>query len=129
MDSHAQLESLTDARSLDALTDTSPESRIKQDHVDSGIEYVCCQLLEANYYSISCQRHAYFLSRPAHTIQAKDRILEVVILNIFDLLTEPDGLFGRPDRVWIETKTVTIEFCSQGPITLQLIFGSEYAAF
>src|SRR5712671_6104967 len=107
MDSHSQLKRFADARRLHALTDSAPESRIKQDHIDSRVEHVCRELLEANHHCISREWHPHFLARPAHTIQPEDRVLEVIVLNIFNGLPEPDGLLSRPDRVRIETKTIT----------------------
>ncbi len=39
---------------------------------------------------------AHHLPRPAHAVQAEDRILEIIVAHALDGLAETDGLLGRP---------------------------------
>src|SRR6266540_1373007 len=129
VDSHAQLEGVAHTRRFHALAHTAPEGRIKQDHVDSGVEHVCRELLEAYDHGVSRERHPHLLAGPAHTVQTKDRVLEVIVLNIFDGLPEPYSLLSRPNSVWIEAKAIALERHGDSPVALKLIFRSEHTAF
>src|SRR5882724_2996315 len=125
----AQLEGLADARRFDALADAAPKSRVKQNHINRGIEDVSCELLKVNDYRIRGQRHLHFLAHPSHAIHAKDGILKVIVADVFDLLTEPDGRFCGPNTIRIETKAITVKLCCQRAVTIQFVFRWEDAAF
>src|SRR6185436_14892467 len=129
MDRHSQLKSLADSGRLYALADATPKSCVQQDHIDGGVERVCRELLKVDYHCVRRQRHPDFLSYPAHSVQTVDRILQVVVANIFNLLPEPDRGFGGPDAIWIEAKAITIELRGQSLVCLQLIFRGKDAAF
>src|SRR4030095_7719843 len=116
MNCDTQLKSLANAGRLYALPDSTPKSCVQQDHIDGSIERVCRKLLKVDDHCVRRQRHPHFLSDPAHSIHAVDRIFQVVVANIFNLLAEPDRGFGGPDAIWIEPKAIFIELC--GPSNL-----------
>jgi len=39
-------------------------------------------------------------------VKAENRVLEIIIIDVFDLLPEPDRLLRRPSGIRVETKTV-----------------------
>src|SRR5512133_1168650 len=120
MDSDAQLECLTDRRGFDAGADAAPERRVEQHDVDGGLQHVRGQLLEVHNDSVRRQRHAQLLSRATHPVHAEHRILEVVVLQILDVLAEPDRLLGGPDAVRVETKAITGKRGGDRAVALEL---------
>src|SRR6266404_2670221 len=125
---HAQLKGFAHGGGLDALSDATPEGGVEQNHVNSRIEYVCCELFEINNDGIRCKRHPNLLACATHAVQPVNGIFEVVVSDVFDPLAEPDGSFCRPDGVWIETEAVAIERLSNRAIKLQFVLRRENSA-
>src|SRR5581483_10117221 len=126
---HAQLKGLADRRRLDAGTNAAPEGCIEQDDVDSGVQHVGGKLFEVDYDGVGRQGNAYHFARPAHAVQSKDRILEVVVTDILDRLPEADGLLGGPDGIRVEPERAAWQRGRHGAISLQFVILREDAGF
>src|SRR6476646_6794930 len=103
MDRDAELKCLTDTSRLNALANAAPKCSVEQDHVDGLIEDVSGELFKINDDSISCQRHSHLFADTPHAVKTVNRVFQVIVVNVLDLLPEPDGLFGGPNGVRIET--------------------------
>jgi len=100
----AKLECLAHGGGLHARANTAPERRVEQDDVHSAVQHICGKLLEIHYDRVGRKRDAQFLARAAHPCEAEDRILEVVVVQIFNRSPEADSLLGRPDAVGVESE-------------------------
>src|SRR5512132_16152 len=129
MDRDAKLEGLADARSFYTRSYAAPKRGIEQDDIYSGVECICRELFEIDDDGIGGQRHADHLARTAHAVQPVDRILEVVVAESFDALTEAYRLFGGPDPVRIEAHAVFRKRLCDGPIDLQFVVGWKHSRF
>src|SRR5262245_17842381 len=109
MDGDTELKRVAYPRRFDTGLDAAPEGRIKQKHVHGCIEHIRRELLEVDDDRIGCQRHSYLLAHAAHPYHSKDGVFQVIVANIFDLLSEPDGCLRRPDAVWVEAEAVAFE--------------------
>src|ERR1700686_585106 len=125
----AELKRLADARRFDARSDPAPESSVEQEHIRGGIERVRREFFEIHHDGVSRQRHSHFFAHATHAGHAKDWIFEIVITDVFDLLTKPDCRLSRPDTVWIEAKMIAGKVGSQRAITFQFVLWREYSAF
>src|SRR6266446_6191628 len=125
---HAELKCFAHGGGLDALSDATPEGGVEQYHVNSSIEYVCCELLEINNDGIRCKRHPNLFAGSTHAVQPVNGIFEIIVSDVFDLLAERDGSFCRPDGVWIETEAVAMERICNRAITFQFVFRGEDSA-
>ena len=94
MHRHAQLKRFADAGGFDTGPDAAPESRIQQDDINGCVQNVSGQLLKVHDDGVCRQRHADLFAHAPHSIQAKHRILEIIVSDVFDLLSKPDGCFG-----------------------------------
>src|SRR5262245_39292773 len=129
MHGHAELKRLADSRRFDARTDAAPEGRVEQNYVHRRRERVGRELLEVDDYRVGGQRHKDFLAHAAHARHSEDRIFQIVVANLFDLLAEPDRGLGRPDAVRVEAEVVfAVERAGQRVVTLQLVLRLEDAA-
>src|SRR6266496_571367 len=106
---YAQLESVTYVGRFDTGPDAAPEGRVEQDNINGRTEHVCRQLLKIDDYCVCCQWHPHFLTHATHACHAINRILEVIVREIFDLLTEPNRGFSGPDGIWIEAKVIAVK--------------------
>src|SRR3954463_6237529 len=84
MNGHAELECLAYTGRFYALTNTTPERCVEQDHVDRRIEYIGGELLEVNDNSICGERHAHLFACAAHAVEAIDRVLKIVVVDVLD---------------------------------------------
>src|SRR5258707_12052474 len=125
---HTQLKCFANIRSLDTLPDATPEGCVQQDYVDGSVEYVCRELFKVNDHGIGRKRHTNFLAGAAHTVQTINRIFEVVVSDVLDLLAEPHGSFCRPDSVWVESEAVAMERICNRAITFQFVLRGEDSA-
>jgi len=84
-------------------------------------------LLEPDDDRVGGERHADLLACAPHPVQTEHGIFEIVVVQVLDLATEPDGLLGRPHAVRIEAKAVAGQRVGQGAIAFELVRGREYA--
>src|SRR5262245_9323128 len=134
MNRDAQLESVTNIGGLYTLTDAAPKSCIEQDDVNSRVENVRRKLFKIYNDGIRSKRHAHFFTDATHTAETVNRIFQVIVVDVFDLLSKPDRLLGRPNGVRIESKAVAAtrsasELFCQSPIAFELINRIEDTAF
>ena len=129
MDGDAKLEGVADARGFHARTYPAPERRVEQDHVDGAVQHVGGELLEIDDDGVRGERQAQLLAGMPHTGEAEDRILEVVVVEILNCASEPDGLLRRPDGIRIEAERVAGEGLGHRAIALEVVRRREDAAF
>src|SRR5215211_4002379 len=125
----AELERLANGGRFDAGTNPTPERRVEQDDVDGWLQHVRRELLEVHDHCVRREWHAQLLTREPHSVHAEHRIFEIVVVQILDVLAKPNRLFGRPDTVWIEPKSIAWQSGGDGAITLELELRREDAAF
>src|ERR1022692_4251422 len=106
----AELEGLADGGGFHAGADAAPECGVEQNHVDGGREDIGGELLEVDHHGIGGERYAHHFAGAAHTVEAVDRIFQVVVAQALDGLAEADGLFGGPYGVGVEAVGVAGEF-------------------
>src|SRR5687768_17026232 len=106
MDRDAELERFANACGFYTLTDPSPEGCVEQDDVYRRIQNVRRKLFEIYNYRICRQWHSNLFACPPHPVESEDRIFEIVVVDVLDLLAKPDRLLGRPCRVRIEPKRI-----------------------
>src|SRR5215204_1554019 len=104
MHSDSELKCLADTGSFYTLTYAAPESRVEQDHITRSIENIGGELFEIYDDGVRRERHPHFLTRSPHAVQAEHGILEIVVVDVLDLLAEPDRLLSRPRRVRIKSE-------------------------
>src|SRR5690554_2359712 len=102
MHSHAELKGLADRGGAHTLTDATPEGRVEEDHVDGRVEDVGAELLEIDHDGVRGQRHPHLVTNTTEAVKTEDRILQVIVSDVLDVLAEPDRLFGRPHTVRVE---------------------------
>src|SRR5688500_7672642 len=107
MDRNTKLECFAHARGFHTLPDASPKRSVEQDDIDRRIQNIRRELLEIYNDRVRREWHTNFLARPTHAVKSKHRIFQVIVVDVLDLLAEPDRLFGRPGRVRIEPKRIT----------------------
>src|ERR1035441_1821526 len=106
----AELEGLADCGGFHTGADAAPECGVEQNHVDGGIEDIGGELLEVDHHGVGGERYAHHFAGAAHTVEAVDRILQVIVAQALDGLAEADGLFGGPYGVGVEAVGVAGEF-------------------
>ncbi len=89
------------------------------------LQHVRRELLEVHDDGVRRERHAHLLARATHAVQSEDGILEIVVVQILDLLPEPDRLLGGPDAVRIEAEAVAGQRVGERAIALELVLGRE----
>ena len=94
MNRDAKLERLANAGRFNALTNAAPKCCIQQDHIARRIKHVRSELFEIDDDRVRRQRHSHLFACSPHSVEAEDRIFEIIVVNVFDLLAKPDRLFG-----------------------------------
>src|SRR5262252_1210397 len=128
MNRDAELKRLTQTGRFYARTNAAPERRVEKDDVDRCLEHVRRELLEADDNRVRRQRHPHFLARATHAVHPEDRILEIVVVDVLDVLPEPDRLLRGPHRVRVEAEGVVGHRLGERSITFQLVRRAEDAA-
>ena len=116
-------------RPLTHGANASPERGVEQDHVDRALQHVRGELFEVDDHGVGGERDAQPLARVTHAGEAEHRVLEVVVVEIFDRAAETDGLFGRPDRVGIEAEGIPGKRGGERAIALEIVAGREDTPF
>src|SRR5215207_684212 len=129
-----ELKRFAHSGSLHALPDAAPKCRVEEDHIDSSIQNICGELFEIYDDGVCRKGHPYLPASSTHSVKSKDGIFEIVVVDIFDLLSEPDRLLGRPRGVRIESERIAAsrigtQLGGDGAITLKLVNRIEYSAF
>ena len=127
MHGHAQPKRFADAGSLDTGPDAAPEGGIEQNDVHGGSQRIGGKLFEVHYHGIGGQRHAHHLAGAAHAVQAEDGILQVIVAETFNRLSETNGLLGGPGAVGVQAQRVFGESRGDGTVRFQLVIGREDA--
>src|SRR4030095_11520997 len=125
---NTKLKGFAHAGCLYATPDAAPERCVQKDHIDSGIQSVCRQLLKVHDDGICSKRNAHHFPRAPHSIQAKDGIFKIVVLQPLDRLTESYGLFGGPHSIRIKPERIPWKGCGQGTINLEFVVGMKDTA-
>src|SRR5271166_3091545 len=125
----AKLEGFANTRRLYARPDAAPEGGVQQYHVNGGIQIVGGELFKIDDHGISRQRDSDHLARAAHAVEAEHRVLEVVVAEVLNRLSEANRLFFRPDRIGVEAERISGQRVSQRAVDGQLVVGTEDAAF
>src|SRR5690349_21201106 len=87
MHGHAELKRFADSRGFHTRANAAPKRRVEQYDVDRCIEHIRCELFEVYDDGVGREWHTNFLTHTAHTIHSKHGIFEIVVANVFDLLS------------------------------------------
>src|ERR1700749_3437054 len=93
---NSELKCLANPGSFHTRTNPTPERRIKQNDIDGGVQNVSGKLLKVNHHGIRRKWHSYLTAHSAHAVKSVNRILEIVVINVFNRLAKPDGLLSGP---------------------------------
>src|ERR1700752_374329 len=129
MHGHAQLKRFANSRGLNTDANATPESCIQQHYVDCRVQNICRELFEVYDNCVGGKRHTDLFSDPPHSVHAKHRIFQIIISDIFDLLSKPDRGFSRPNTIRIKTETIAIERSSKCTVTLEFVLSRKHASF
>src|SRR5262245_37318007 len=129
MHGNSELKCFAHSRGFYTRAYAAPKSRIEQDYIYCGVDDIGRELLEVDDDRVGGQWHSQLLAYPAHSRHSKNRVFQIIVANCFDLLSEPDRCFSRPDAVRVEAEAVTVECGSNRLVTSQLVLRSENTAF
>src|SRR6185436_11566296 len=90
MHSHAELKRFTNGSGFHARANAAPERCIEQHDINSSIQNIRCELFEVYDDGVGCEWYTDFLTHTAHSVHAKYGIFEIVVSDVFDLLSKPD---------------------------------------
>src|ERR1700754_3255154 len=106
MHGNAELKRFTNTRCFYTRADAAPKRRVEQHHIDCCIQNISRELFEIDDDGIRRERHTDLLTHTPHSVHAKHRVFEIVVANVFDLLTKPNRSFSGPNTVWIEPEAI-----------------------
>src|SRR6185369_7310519 len=109
MHRHAELKCFTNGSCFYTRANAAPKRRIKQHDIDGCVQDIRRELFKVYDDCVGCEWHANLLAHTAHSIHTKHRIFEIVVSNVFDLLSKPDRRFSGPDAIRIEAKAIALE--------------------
>src|SRR5215510_11056492 len=109
MNGHSKLKGFTNTRSFDTGTNASPESRVEQNHIHSGVQHIGGELFKIHNHSVCRERHAYLFSHSSHPCHSQHRIFQIVVTQVHNLLPKLNRRLSRPHAIRIESKAVSIK--------------------
>src|ERR1044072_2057 len=129
MHGNTELKRFANGGCFHARANAAPKRRVKQHHVDRRIQNISRQLFEIDYDSVRCERYAHLFTHAPHSVQTVNGIFQVIIANVFDLLSKPDCRLRGPGGVWIEAKAIALERRGERTIAFELVFRRKNPSF